>query len=39
MIAVETPAAASAQEIPQLFGGRPGHQGAPFMYSNDRSNQ
>lgn len=30
MIAVETPAAASAQEIPQLFEGRPGHMGAPF---------
>lgn len=28
MIALETPSAASAQEIPQLFGGRPGHQGA-----------
>lgn len=39
MIALETPSAASAQEIPQLFrgGGEPNHQGALFA-CNDRSN-
>lgn len=31
MIALETPSAASAQEIPQLVRGRPGHRGALFV--------
>lgn len=34
MIALETPSAASAQEIPQLFEGRPGHQGAPSTHTD-----